>query len=148
MSIRFIVVNADAVAKELGAKGPAVARALGGVVKRGVLRVANRMVKLVQRGSRSGRTYSRPGGTTHTASAPGEPPKSDSGFLANHIQPTTIKVRGNVISGTVIVSTNYAGFLEKGTSKMRARPYAKPAFQLEAPAINRDAARSIKKALK
>lgn len=145
--IRFKVVNADKIAKEFGAKGPAVARALDGVVKRGALRVANRMVKMVQRGSRTGRTYIRAGGATHQASAPGEPPKSDTGFLASHIRPTTTKVRGNAVESSVIVSDSKAGFLEDGTSNMKARPFVEPSFQLELPAIRRDAALSIRKAL-
>ena len=145
--IRFKVVNADKIAKEFGAKGPAVARALDGVVKRGVLRVANRMVKMVQRGSRTGRTYKRPGGATHQASAPGEPAKSDTGFLASHIRPTTTKVRGTTIEGSVIISDSKAGFLEEGTANMKARPFVEPSFELERPAIRLDAKRSIRKAL-
>ena len=147
MSVEFKVVGDRNIAVELQANGKKITDAMDGVMKRAALRVANRIVRIIQRGSRSGIQYSRPGGTTHTASAPGEPPKSDSGFLAKHVRPTTVKDKGNVVSASVIVSASYAGFLEEGTSKMKARPFVEPAFQLENPETFRDAARTIKKAL-
>ncbi len=147
MALRLKVANAEAVAAELKRFGPKAVKAMEGVVQRAVLRVSGRMVKMVQRGSRSGRTTTRPGGTTHTASAPGEPPKSDSGSLARNIKPSATKVDGVVVSGEVIVSVVYGGMLERGTSKMKPRPYAKPSFELERPAIQKDAKRAMKKAI-
>ena len=54
---------------------------------------------------------------------------------------------GGVISATVILSSLYSGFLEDGTENMEARPFVAPSFALEAPEINRDAARAIRGAL-
>lgn len=73
---------------------------------------------LVQQGARTGRIYKR-GDISHQASAPGEPPKSDTGFLVAHI-------RGFVELRLVAVleaATAYARHLEFGTSKMGSRPF-------------------------
>ena len=146
--LRLVVVNDRNVAKELERQGPLVVSAMDAVIKRGVLRISNRIVKTLQKGSRSGRSYPRPGGQVHVASAPGEPPKSDTGFLAQHVVPTTTKNRSGVISAAVVISASYAGFLEFGTTHMKPRPYVKPAFLLELPAIRKDATKAIKRAIK
>lgn len=145
--IKFKVVGARNIAAELVAFGPKIVSETDAAAKKGALRVANRIVKLLSKGSRSGRLYIRPGGRTHRASAAGEPPKSDSGFLAKSVKATTTKAGESVVSASVIISASYAGFLEKGTSKMAPRPYVAPSFALEAPAITRDMARAIKRAL-
>ncbi len=145
--LRLTVVNADEVAKELGKFGPKAERAMDAVIKRAVLRVSNRIVKTLQKGSRSGRSYPRPGGSVHVASAPGEPPKSDTGFLAKHVKPTTTKSRGNVVSAAVVISAKYSALLEFGTSRMKARPFVRPSFELERPAIRRDAVVTLKKVI-
>lgn len=75
---------------------------------------------MVQSGGRSGRVYKRSKGKiVHQASAPGEPPKSDSGYLASHI-------RGFVeerFTAVLEAATKYARSLEFGTRKMGARPF-------------------------
>jgi HK97 gp10 family phage protein len=62
-------------------------------------------------------------GKNHVPSRPGEPPKNDSGVLANNIETTQ---EGPL---KVVVSSNapYARHLEFGTSKMAERPYMRPA---------------------
>ena len=145
--IRFVVVNEEKVAKELGDKDEAVIAAVNPVIRRAALKVANRMIKLLNSGSRSGRVYPRPGGGTHQASAVGQPPKSDTGFLAAHIKPTATTVKGAVVSSTVVVSANYAGWLEEGTDFMGPRPFVAPSFALEQAGINRDIKRAVKKAI-
>lgn len=77
-------------------------------------------IEEVQRGERSGRIYRRKKGKiVHKASAPGEPPKSDSGNLVAHI-------RGFVedrVTAVLEAATAYAKALEFGTRKMAARPF-------------------------
>ncbi len=146
--IRFTVVNEEDVAKELAGKSSQISNAVSKVIRRGALKVANRMVKLISRGGRSGRDYSRPGGRTHQASAEGEPPKSDTGFLAAHIKPTATKVKGSIVSAQVIVSAQYAGWLEEGTEFMGSRPFVEPSFALESPGITRDMKKAVKKGIK
>lgn len=62
-------------------------------------------------------------GKAHVPSRPGEPPKNDTGVLANNIETV------HVAPLRVEVSSNapYAAALEYGTSKMAARPYMGPA---------------------
>ena len=74
--------------------------------------------QMVQSGARSGRTYKRRS-ITHQASAPGEPPKTDTGYLVS-------RIRGYVEERIVCVleaGTRYASMLEFGTSKMGPRPF-------------------------
>lgn len=71
--------------------------------------LADEIIHTISTGHRSGRVYK-----THIASAPGEPPISDTGALAN-----------SVVNSDESVSINapYAILLEQGTRKMAPRPY-------------------------
>ena len=84
------------------------------------------IVTSIQRGPASGRTYKKSNPTrTHTASAPGQPPMSDTGRLANSI---TFDRVGD-LTATVGSNLNYAPWLEYGTSRMAARPFFRPAVE-------------------
>lgn len=50
----------------------------------------------------------------------------DTGTLRNSIS-VELQNRGGTIRGEVGPTTSYAGFLEHGTSRMRAQPYLRPA---------------------
>lgn len=50
----------------------------------------------------------------------------DTGALKNSIS-VELQNRGGTIRGEVGPTTSYAGFLEHGTSRMRAQPYLRPA---------------------
>ena len=65
---------------------------------------------------------------SHQASAPGEPPASDSGNLANSIG-VTFEDEG--LTGLIGPSAEYGIFLEFGTTKMAARPFMTPAAEKE-----------------
>ena len=64
----------------------------------------------------------------HTASAAGEPPATDTGFLVNSITSGVVK-EGNAFVGEVKASAPYAIHLEFGTTRMSARPFFQPALQ-------------------
>lgn len=142
--ISFEVVGSRDIAAELIAYGAKAVEVTDASAKRGALRLSNRIIKLLNKGSRTGIEYKR-GGISHTASAAGEPPKSDTGFLASQVRPEIKKTTGsgNVVSASVVISSAYAGFLEEGTEDMAARPFVEPSFELEAPAITNDMAKSI-----
>jgi len=79
----------------------------------------------VLQGPKTGRVYKRGRGRTHRASAPGEAPANDFGFLAQSIkievtQKLTIDLRA---------LAPYAIHLEYGTAKMGARPFLRPAAE-------------------
>ncbi len=137
------VVGEERVRAALEKKSDDALLAAEPVIRRGALRIANRIVRTLQRGSRSGVVYSVRGGE-HQASAEGEAPKSQSGFLASHVKPSAVRLSGGVLTSRVVISASYAGFLEEGTNLMGPRPYVKPSFLLEIPAIDDDMRRAIR----
>ena len=82
-------------------------------------------------GPRSGREYRRGkhGTRIHRASAPGEPPATDTGNLANSIGS---RMTGRT-EGEVTVTAEYAAALELGGVHMAARPFLGPAVRAEWP---------------
>ena len=86
----------------------------------------------IQKGSRSGATYRR-GGKSGRRSAPGEAPKTDTGRLVSSIRPTFEFLQAEV--GSLDNVARYGGMLEKGTSKMEARPWLQPTLQENSAAI-------------
>ena len=86
--------------------------------------VQNAARGLVQKSPRSGRTYKRRG-VQRRASAPGEPPATDTGTLVRNIvadpQPDNNEI-------AVHVPVEYAGFLEFGTRFMKPRPFLRRAL--------------------
>jgi hypothetical protein len=76
--------------------------------------------RLITEGPKTGRIYQRRG-VTHQASAPGEPPATDTGRL---VQSARTEFDQEKLQGDAIWSTDYAGKLEYGTPKIEPRPYA------------------------
>jgi HK97 gp10 family phage protein len=72
----------------------------------------------------------------HTASAQGEPPATDTGFLVGSIS-SNVKKRGTSVVGQIIASAPYAPHLEFGTSTIRPRPFMQPALERNRPKIKR-----------
>lgn len=95
------------------------------VVYQGADMIRARAHRLISQGSVSGKN--------HVPSAPGEAPNRDTGNLQAHIEATNPK---NLVA-QVTSSADYAAALEFGTSKMAARPYMKPARDIEKPKIER-----------
>lgn len=84
--------------------------------------VRTEAIRLILRTPKSGRTYTRRG-VTHQASAPGEAPASDTGALVGGI-----RVEHQGLSATIISSASQSKALEHGTSRMRPRPFMRPAL--------------------
>lgn len=92
---------------------------------------------LMDNSPRSGRIYRR-GGVVHKASGPGEPPAPDTGRLKQSgkvVGPTKYPTK---ILGQVSWSAKYGSFLEFGTVKMAARPFARPALKNTEPDVRRN----------
>ena len=88
-------------------------------------------VRSIQQGSKTGRIYQKYNPRrTHRASAPGEAPASDTGFLASSIM---VKKEKDVVQ--VTSNAKYAPFLEFGTSKILPRPFMFPASEKSKPKI-------------
>jgi HK97 gp10 family phage protein len=108
-------------------------------------------VKLSMQEPKHGRTYARTkSGKSHTASAPGEAPAIDFGALINSLHARLV----SGLSGPeaeVFTNAEYGKALEFGTSKMRARPFMRPAADKREPileAVRVVASRLIEEAAK
>lgn len=89
--------------------------------------VRNETLKTLS-GSRTGRTYRVPGTQTYyVASAPGEPPAVQTGQLRNSID-TNVYSEGRSVKGEVGTKLMKGLWLEKGTSKIKPRPWLEPSF--------------------
>jgi hypothetical protein len=101
------------------------------------------VVKRIQRGPATGRTYQRRG-VTHTASAPGQAPATDTGRLAGvgvlfeQVGPVSVTV------GSPLV---YAAYLEYGTTRMAPRPAWRPAVEAMTPKFRNRLLRALGMAL-
>lgn len=97
-------------------------------VMRGLVRggniVRNEMLRLILKTTKSGRVYRRRG-VEHQASAPGEAFASDTGGTVQAIGPPVPHASQLKVT---ITSGGEARKLEFGTSKMEARPFARPAL--------------------
>jgi len=78
----------------------------------------------------TGKTYQKYNPrVTHTASASGQPPATDTGFLGQNITMTvSVKSNGSVV-GQIISAAPYSKALEFGTTQMDARPFMQPALE-------------------
>ena len=85
----------------------------------------------------TGRTYQKYNPRRqHTASAKGEPPATDTGFLVNNIT-SSVKQQGTTVVGQIVASAPYAPYLEFGTSTIDPRPFMQPALERNRPKIKR-----------
>lgn len=98
-------------------------------VTRGTMMVQNTAKESILKGG-TGRTYEKyEPRRTHTASAPNQPPASDTGFLASQItMDVSVKSNGTVV-GQIISSAPYSKALEFGTTQMTERPFMQPALE-------------------
>lgn len=110
------------------------------------MKIQNESKKLISTGSRTGVVYSR-GGISSRRSAPGEPPKTDTGGLVSSIN--KIKLNDG-FAYKIGSSVKYAWYLEFGTKdkKILPRPWLQPTFLKNKKNITRNIRKSVKKALR
>ena len=94
-----------------------------GLTKWGLVAVAHAQ-RLILDGPKTGRIYVK-GSVVHQASAPGEAPANETGRLLASLH-FEITPSGTVLR--VLAGTDYAAYLEFGTSKMEARPFLRRAI--------------------
>ena len=96
-----------------------------GILFRTASEIRTQIINTVENGARTGKVYKR-GNKTHTASAPGEPPVTDSGQLVKSIgEPKKISDK----EYQVIIRAQHAMYLENGTKDMRPRPFVKQSYE-------------------
>jgi len=111
-------------------------------IRDSVQMVEKEVKKSLQRGG-SGQTYQKyKPRRTHTASAAGQPPATDTGDLVRSIS-IEVKERPKTIEGRLIVGEDYAIHLEYGTTNMQARPFLQPAFEKSKPKIKAKFAKGV-----
>ena len=104
--------------------------------------VRNTAVNSINQGAKSGVVYEKYNPRrTHRASAAGQPPATDTGYLVSNI---FIDVDLDGLGASVESRAEYSSFLEFGTSKMAARPFMQPALEENKPKIKRLARQMVK----
>jgi HK97 gp10 family phage protein len=88
-------------------------------VERARLAVETTAKKLIQRGPKTGIMYGK-----HRASAPGEPPATDTGTLVN-----SIESKRDGLVAVVWTEKKYGKYLEFGTRNIAPRPWLTPAVE-------------------
>jgi len=115
---------------------------VGRAVALSALEVQGEARKSIQRGRRTG-VIVRKGGKRHQRSAPGEPPKTDTGRLVSNIFAI---LDANQLGAEIGTDIRYGRHLEFGTRKMQPRPWLHPAFERMKPRIAKRFAKFFKDA--
>ena len=124
------IKGADQVISNLRRFGADADREVRRVVATTTHRVRSRAVREIQRAPATGRVYEKyTPNRTHQASAPGEPPATDTGALASSIS----AIFDNPKQARVGTPLTYGAHLEFGTTRMDARPWLWPSLQAVLP---------------
>jgi len=135
----------DQLAAALRAYGAAAEKHVADAVNATGLELRGDIVKAYQRGPASGVTYEKSNPRrTHTASAPGQAPATDTGRLASSVD----FKREGPMSATVGSQVAYAAMLEFGTSRIDPRPAWVPATEAMRPKFRRRLETALARAAK
>lgn len=143
-SVRTKIIGKDKVFQKLAKVAVEQSAGMRRAIALSALDVATDARRSIQRGGRSGAPYVRYQPRREgVASAPGEPPKTDTGRLVSSIFAEVLPSGLEAEVGTTI---KYGKFLEFGTSKMGARPWLHPAFERQKPRIRKRLEQEFQKA--
>ena len=99
--------------------------------------VRNKAIESIARGAKSGSTVKKYNPSrTHTQSARGQAPATDTGFLISQISASSY-IEGTTAIGEVVSSAPYSKHLEYGTTSMGKRPFMQPALRKSAKDIKK-----------
>jgi len=141
--IELQIEGLDRVKAEIKRIGKEAEQGVANAVKATALEVISDVKKRIQRGPKSGRTYTR-GNVSHTASAPGQAPATDTGALASSAYFT----QSSKLSATIGSRLAYSAYLEFGTVRIKPRPSWTPAVEAAAPKLQKRIETAIRKAAK
>ena len=140
MKLTAVVVGDKEIIAKLKGKGDKITQEIEDVLKRSAILVEGDCKKSM-RGT----------GTPHTPSEPGQSPAVMTGKLRASITHEVkkglggdIEARVGIRGGTEPDTKNYGLYLEFGTSKMRKRPYLKPALNKNLQTITNLLKRAVK----
>jgi HK97 gp10 family phage protein len=120
--IQINVSLKDKAIKKLDNAPEVLKQEINKAIQQSALLIHNTSKRKIQSARPTGRIYKRRS-ITHRASAPGQPPASDTGRLAN-----SIRVNFKPFVAEVGSAVKYSAFLENGTSKMLPRPWLEPSY--------------------
>ena len=141
--IELQIEGLDRVKAEIKRIGKEAEQGVANAVKATALEVISDVKKRIQRGPKSGSTYTR-GNVSHTASAPGQAPASDTGVLAS----SPYFEQSSNLSATIGSRLAYSAYLEFGTVRIKPRPSWTPAVEAAAPKLQKRIETAIRKAAK
>jgi len=141
--IELQIEGLDWVKAEIKRIGKEAEQGVANAVKATALEVISDVKKRIQRKPKSGRTYTR-GNVSHTASAPGQAPATNTGALASSAYFT----QSSKLSAVVGSRLAYSAYLEFGTVRIKPRPSWTPAVEAAAPKLQKRIETAIKKAAK
>jgi phage gpG-like protein len=139
--ITMEIQGLEQVKAEIRRIGKKAADGVSNAIKATGLEVISDVKKRIQRGPKSGITYTR-GNITHTASAPGQAPATDTGVLASSVYFT----QSAKYEATIGSRLAYAAYLEFGTTRIKPRPSWTPAVEAATPKLAKRIEDAIRKA--
>jgi phage gpG-like protein len=142
-NITIEIEGLEQVQAEMRRIGKEAADGVAKAVTATALEINTGVKKLIQRGPKTGRTYTRRG-IEHTASAPGEAPATDTGTLASSVY----FEQSDKLTATIGSRLAYAYYLEFGTTRIAARPAWVPETELGQKKLQERVTASLKRATK
>ena len=124
-----VIVGLDKLQAKLKAHGAAVDKAISVEIRKGAIAIQTTARLLITNSPAGGNVYwfGKNRSIEHHASAPGQPPATNTGHLQTNIQ-TVIDPDDSRIA-YVVSRAHYSFWLEYGTEHMKARPFMHPAYR-------------------
>jgi len=144
--ISIKIVNESRFRTDLNNKSKSVTNNIIRTINQTANAIRNTAVVSIIQNSRAGAEVTRysPKRTIRISKA-GDPPASDTGYLANQI---AVKIDANGMGADVISNADYSEALEFGTLKMPARPFMQPALEENRKKFDTNMAKAIRQGLK
>lgn len=145
MKINISLLGKDKFIKQLERAGREAEKDVFAAVNKGGQLIRGEAVKSISRGARTGNVYRRGTGRTHTASAPGEFPKTDTGELVSNIT-VEKETRTSVTVGSRIQAPQ-GYWLETKEPSQGGREWLRPTVQKNADRVFKMIGKSVEKAI-
>lgn len=127
MTLRFRVLNKAEFDKKMNKRFKDTLSNVRRTVRITANEVRNTAIKSIVQNPRAGDSVTRYNPTrTIRISKEGDPPASDTGFLASNIH---LVMDADQLGASIESRAKYSAFLEFGTRHMRARPFMQPALE-------------------
>lgn len=153
-AVRATIVRQDILRRKLKRMSKELEAPVRKAVERSALKIQGDARKLIANGQRSGEVYMKTKSRKrHRASAPGEPPKLDTGRLNRSIQ-VAFPIENRGLAAVVGTNEKYGKWLEFGTDRLShqpnngARPWLLPTWKKNAPQIAKVIRKAVREALR